>query len=383
MADAEGRLLCVQLLPETQDAGAENQARYLLHALAAQGRFDLELAYFGAGRGHPAFEAIGTPMRCIERRHRFRLDLPGRTRRIRRAYANRHPDVLQTWLLEGNIFGLLAARAWPRTALVISNRGSWNELGYPLHARLQRLLIGRADHAISNSPGGADALAEMGMDRQRISIIPNGIPEERVRVREERDSVRTARGWRGPVVAWVGRSNDPAAMEQKDFAGMLVAMARVVEEVPDARLALVGLSRADVAEAGFDLPAWVDALGVTDRAPDLLNAADVVAISSRAEGHSNVAGEALMLGLPVVTTNCGGHADLVAAAGGRVVAVGDASALAASILALLARPPDRDLVRGAARPELSVDRLAERTAAVYERVVAEKRGRYRGAPCAE
>jgi glycosyltransferase involved in cell wall biosynthesis len=369
------RPLCVQLLPETQDAGAENQARYLFAELAAGGRFETELAYFAAGRGQSAFEAVGAPMRLIPRRRRFRFDLPGRTRRLRRAYAARHPDVLQTWLLEGNIFGLLAARAWPETAVVISNRGSWNEFDYPTHVRIQRRLIGRADHAIANSAGGAEALAEMGMDPGQITVVPNGIPPERLALTEDRDELRARLGWDGPVVAWVGRSNDPAAMAQKDFAGMLTAMAQLRERVPDATLALIGLTAGDLVEAGFEVPEWVHAVGPTDRAPDHLNAADAVAISSRAEGHSNVAGEALMLGVGVATTDCGGHTEAVAAAGGIVVPVGDPPALAAALATLLEHPPERAAVAATAREMLSIDRMASRTTAVYEDVLARKRGR--------
>jgi glycosyltransferase involved in cell wall biosynthesis len=347
------------------------------------GRFDVELAYFAPGRGHRSFEEIDAPMRLIPRHHRFRLDLPGRTRRLRRAYADRPPDVMQTWLLEGNIFGLLAARAWPETALVLSNRGSWNELDYRVHARLQRWFIGRADHAISNSPGGAEALAAMGMDPERISVIPNGIPAERVEVEEDREALRSRLGWVADIVLSVGRPHDPQAWTQKDFTGLLTAMGRLRAVRPNATLALVGLTHEDIDAAGYSIPDWVLPLGPTERAPDYMNAADLVVISSRMEGHSNVAGEALMLGIPVVTTDCGGHTEVVQAAQGRVVPVGDPAALAAAMGEVLASPPDPEAVRRRGHELLSIERLGARTTAVYEEVMERKRGRYRGAPCAE
>lgn len=377
------RPLAVHLLPETQDAGAENQARYLIDAMHRDGRFATELAYFAPGRGHSDFEQLAAPMRLVPRRHRFRLDLIPRTRRLRRAYADRPPDVLQTWLLEGNIFGLLATRAWPQTALVLSNRGSWNEFDYPVHVRLQRWLIGRADHAISNSPGGAEALAAMGMDPGQISVIPNGIPIERVRVHEPRDALRSRLGWNTSIVVSVGRPHDPAAWAQKNFAGLLTAMDRLRATRPDTRLALVGLTHKDVVAAGYPVPDWTLPLGPTERAPDYLNAADAVVISSRTEGHSNVAGEALMLGVPVVSTDCGGHTDAVEAAHGRVVPVSDPDALAAGLAAVLDNPADPDAVRARARELLSIEQLADRTIAVYEQVIERRRARYGGAPCAE
>jgi glycosyltransferase involved in cell wall biosynthesis len=375
LTGSDARPFCVQLLPETQDAGAENQARYLFGALAAGGRFDTELAYFAPGRAQTAFEEIGAPMRLVPRKRRFRLDLPGRTRRLRHAYADRQPDVLQTWLLEGNIFGLLAARAWPDTAVIISNRGSLNELDYRTHVRIQRLLTGRADHAISISSGGAEALVRMGMPANRISVIPNGIPVDRVRVHEPRDALRQRLGWATPVVTWVGRANDPAAMEQKDFAGMLDAMAILRENVAGAILAVIGMTVEELRSAGFDVPEWVHALGLTNRVADYLNAADVVAVSSRTEGHSNVAGEGLLLGAAVATTDCGGHTEAVTAAGGEIVPVGDPPALAAALERLIESPPDRASVAAKARELMSIDRMAERTSAVYEEVLARKRGR--------
>jgi glycosyltransferase involved in cell wall biosynthesis len=373
MSEPHRRPLCVQLLPETQDAGAENQARYLMEGLVERGEFDVELAYFSRGRGHDAFRELGIPMREIARRGRFRFDVFGRARRLRRAYAERRPDVLQTWLLEGNIVGLLAARAWRSTAVIISQRGSWNELDYGRHIRIERLLIGRADHAIANSPGGACVVERLGMDRDRVTVIANGIPPARVRVTEQRESLRARTGWRNrEVVVWVGRANDPAAFAQKDFGGLLSAVGALRRSRPRVVLALVGLSADEIRAAGFSLPEWAQAIGWTDRAPDYINAADAVAISSRAEGHSNVADEALMLGVPVATTDCGGHCDAVRRAGGRVVPIGQPAKLAGALASLLTERPPAESIRRAALDAISVERMTARTSAVYDEVIARK-----------
>lgn len=370
---AASKPLCVQLLPDTHSAGAENQARYLTAELARRPEVDVEFAYFDPGRTHDEFEALGVPLRRIPRRHRLRYDLILRTRRIRRSYGSGPPDLMHTWLMEANVFGLLAARSWPHTGLVISQRGSWNELDYPLHDRLQRLLIGRADHAISNSEGGAHFLERQGMPVDRISVIPNGIPDERVDVGEPREAVRERLGWHeDDVIAWVGRTEDPAAMAQKDFATLLGAVSRLRESRPTARLALIGLTAEEARTSGFQLPEWAQSLGWTVCPADLINASDLLAVSSRAEGHSNVAGEALLLGLPVVSTDCGGHCSLVEEAGGRVTPVGDPQALGAAIGELLDTPPQRARVRSIATVELSVERMAERTIAVYEQVLARR-----------
>jgi glycosyltransferase involved in cell wall biosynthesis len=368
------RPLCVQLLPSTFGAGAENQAHHLIAGIGGRDELEIELAYFGAGALHQSFEALGVPLRHVPRGRRF--GLLGRAKRLRSAYSGREPELLHTWLLEGNIIGLLAARAWGRTGVVISQRSSWREVtDYRAHALVQRLLIGRADAAISNSNGGVEALAHLGFPRERASIVPNGIPEERVRVSEPREAMRARHGWTGKeLIGWVGRASARISLAQKGFATMLDAMAEVRGSRPQASLVAIGLTRKEISEAGFEVPSWLEPIGWVGRPADYLNACDVVAISSRTEGSSNAAGEALMLGLPVVTTECGDHCPAVARAGGKVVEVGNASALATGISEMLDQPPARSRVRELVGEEFSVDAMVEATLSVYRDVLHRRDG---------
>jgi glycosyltransferase involved in cell wall biosynthesis len=361
---------CVHLVPDTRDAGAENQARYLLAGLRGRKGITPELAYFGAERAHRQFVELGLPMLHVPRRRRFRFDAYGRVRRLRRAYVTSPPQILHTWLLEANVIGLAAARAWPETRVVITQRGSWNELDHPGLVRLEQLLIRRADHAIANSSGGAEMLRTLGLPSERISVIPNGIPTSRVQLRGDRDERRAELGWAGmKVVAWMGRFADAKTVAQKDFPGLLAALHRLRSDRRPLLLALIGPTRDQLAARGLELPDWAQALGWRDQPADLLNAADVVAISSRTEGNSNVAGEALLVGTPVVTTDCGDHCEVVRMAGGQVVGPGDPEALAGALDAVLARDPDRAAIRRAAAPALSVERMVDRTLDVYERLM--------------
>ncbi len=354
-------------MPDTRDAGAENQARYLLEGLRERNGIELELAYFGADRAHHEFMDLGVPMLHVPRRGRFRVDAYGRVRRLRRAYVTDPPQILHTWLLEGNVIGLAAARTWPDTRVVITQRGSWNELCHRGLVRLQRLLLPRADHAISNSRAGAEMLANLGMPDERISVIPNGIPSSRVEVHGDRTSLRAQLGWSGrEVVLWAGRLSDAKAVAQKDFAGLLAAARALRARRPAVLLAVIGATRGEVLARGFELPDWVEAHGWRTDPADVFRGADLVAISSRAEGNSNVAGEALLVGTPVVTTDCGDHCEVVRMSGGQVVRPGDPEALARAMDTALDQKPDRDAIRRAAASALGVGQMVERTLAVYE-----------------
>jgi glycosyltransferase involved in cell wall biosynthesis len=361
---------CVHLVPDTRDAGAENQARYLLEGLRERENVAPELAYFGVERAHQRFTDLGVPMRHVPRHGRFRFDAYGRARRLRRAYAADPPQILHTWLLEGNVIGLAAARAWPETRVVITQAGSWNELDHPGLVRLERLLLSRADYAISNSQGGAAMLADLGMPHARISVIPNGIPASRVESHAERESLRAELGWSDhEVVAWAGRMGDDKTAAQKDFGGLLAAARALRTRHPSVLLAVIGATRDEVSARGFELPEWAAALGWRTDPADLFKASDLVAISSRTEGSSNVAGEALLVGTPVASTDCGDHCEVVRMTGGQVVRPGDPEALARAMHLALERRPDRDAIRRTAQKALSVSEMVERTQAVYERVL--------------
>jgi glycosyltransferase involved in cell wall biosynthesis len=293
--------------------------------------------------------------------------------RLRRAFAARPPQILHTWQPEGNVIGLLAARGWSGARVVITHLNSWNARDYPGVMRLQRLLLGRADYAVSNSRGGAHLLAKAGLDTDRIALIRDGIPPRRVAVDASRREIRTAMGWEAQdVVAWVGRADDRKTTAQKGLETLFAAMGSVRARRPSARLVLIGPTGAELEANGFELPDWADALGWRPRPADLMNAADVVAIASRYEGFSNVAGEALMLGLPVVMTDCSDLCEAVSRAGGRVVAVADPEAMSAAIDALLARPPDRQHVRNVAAESISVERMVAAHLDVYRRLLCTK-----------
>jgi glycosyltransferase involved in cell wall biosynthesis len=357
----------VHLLSRTDDAGAENQCRYLLRGLNGNPRLETELAYFDPGRGHEQFEQLGISMLRVPPRGRFRTDAYGRARRLRLAYRDREPAIFHTWMLEGNVIGMLAARAWPQAKVVITQRGSWNELDYPGMVRLQRLLLSRADHAISNSPGGVDMLASLGMARERISVIPNGIPTERSQVARSRADVRGELGWDGDdVVVWVGRVSDRETVGQKDLPTLFASFAALRRRRPGARLALIGPTPAELQAAGFGVPEGVTPLGWVGHPAEFIAAAEALVISSRVEGNSNAVGEALLLGVPVVSTDCGGHCPLVRQTGGKVVPVADPKSLSVALDEVLDADHDRAAIVAAAAENLSVDQMVARTVSVYE-----------------
>ena len=96
----------------------------------------------------------------------------------------------------------------------------------------------------------------------------------------------------------------------------------------------------------------VQLLGHVEGVAGWLARADLLVSSSLWEGSPGAIIEAFEAGLPVVATACpGGSVELLAGeTGGMLVPKRDPAAMAAAIVATLARPRDRDAVRALARP---------------------------------
>jgi glycosyltransferase involved in cell wall biosynthesis len=358
----------VHLLPSTDDAGAENQARYLLREFRDRlPDVMLELVYFRVGRAHERFCELGVPMHALPPHRNLAVDGRRRARVLHSLLADRNPDVLHTWLYEANVIGARALPGWPDTSLVMTQRsGDYGRDDF-WRLRVMRRLYSRAGHILANSEEGIRLLLDVGCESSRVSVIPNAIPPERTACTRSREDIRSELRIApdAPVVCAVGRAD-----ETKDLPTLMSALALVHRRVPNVRLVLVGAVEADLPRLGVELPPYALALGWQAHPADLMAASDVLAMASRTEGHSNVADEALMLGLPVAATDTGAHPTLVRRAGGRVVPVRDAVALAEAIVALLADPPNPEQVRHTAARELAPLVVFQETVATYRRVLA-------------
>jgi glycosyltransferase involved in cell wall biosynthesis len=130
---------------------------------------------------------------------------------------------------------------------------------------------------------------------------------------------------------------------------------------------LRGELAADVRRLGLD--DVVVLTGARPSAADELAAADVVAVTSRWESGPLVVLEALALGRPVVATDVGLVPDVVGRGEGRIVPVGDPSAMAAALGDVLAGGLRRD--EGARRVgRYGPDDLVPPVEAVYREVLA-------------
>jgi glycosyltransferase involved in cell wall biosynthesis len=136
--------------------------------------------------------------------------------------------------------------------------------------------------------------------------------------------------------------------------------------------------RAEVRTCGVE--DRVKFLGLRRDIPAVMNAADGFVMSSYLEGLPMVLLQASAVGMPIVTTNVGGNAEVVMdRVNGFVVPPGDDAALAAAIKRVLDLPDEErarmaERGRQMARDKFEIQRILDRWEALYGGLLIEKSG---------
>jgi len=234
---------------------------------------------------------------------------------------------------------------------------------------LDRLTRRLDDHTVAVSPTVARSPTVRG--RRRVSTRIHGVDLGAQRgYAAGAAAVRAEFGIAADEFLVVHAANFRA---EKNHQGLIVAAARVTAANPAVRFLLAGRGplRAVVEDhlRRQDLGERVRLLGPVERAGRLIAAADLLVLASHYEGLPVVVMEALAAGVPVVSTDVGGVADVVTSGhNGLLVPPGSTEALAAAVLA--AAEPDlyRRLAAGAAQSAGNVDIV--RTAEWFEELYA-------------
>lgn len=288
----------VFLIRDLGHGGAQRQLVTLARALAGQGTFDITVVHFYPGPFERELHAAGVKTACVGKRHRW--DLAGFFIRLLSVMRRLKPDVIHGYLHESNLMALLIKPlcGWPKVVWGIrdskTDADTWGILGR-LSFRLNCLFSGWADRIIANSRAGRGYYTRQGYPSARFEVVPNGIDISRFQPRPE--------AHQGFTVAMIGRLHP-----MKDHPTMLRALARV----PDAKVVVMGDGDATYLA---DLRALAEDLGVSDRVEwqpareDLARMYPdfdaVISTSAYGEGFSNVLGEAMACGLPVIASDVG------------------------------------------------------------------------------
>ena len=345
--------------------GGERQTLWLASALAQRGHVSIVVARSGEPLRERAIEARLIVVDCDPWTE---VD-PRAAWQIRRAIRDNRVDIVHAHTAHAVGLGALATLG-TAVPLVVSRR-----VDFPLRANAgTRWKYGRAEAIIAVSHAVARILESSGIALDRIAVVPDGVDVGRVVAPATRDALASlGLAGAGPLIVQVAQ-----LVGHKDPLNFVRAMARVHELLPTAQALMVGdgplRSNVESEIRALGLESTVCAAGYRADADSLLAAADVACLSSREEGMGSVLLDALMFGLPVAATRAGGIPEVIIdGESGLLVDAENPVALGDAIVRLIRDRELRQRLVTNARTrvnEFSVDRMTDRTLAVYESVLA-------------
>jgi glycosyltransferase involved in cell wall biosynthesis len=215
------------------------------------------------------------------------------------------------------------------------------------HLRTLDSLKHRADRIVCISEATAsDVVRELGIDRERISIVYPGVDDEYFDAKPAPPAILGG----APYVLAVGTLN-----ERKNLGVLIDAFAKVAERNRELRLVVVGSPDRDaerirqrIRERGIEQRTVLLGFASDDELPGIVAAASVLVFPSLFEGYGMPVVEAMAAGTPVIASN---DPSIDEATGGAAVRFDprDAAALAKSLGKLVRSESDRGRLIAAGR----------------------------------
>lgn len=174
-----------------------------------------------------------------------------------------------------------------------------------------------------------------GIGKEKIKVIYNSFDAPGINLSKK--EARAKLGLGGSVLVSAGR-----LVPWKGFSTLIEIMPRIIKEIPDARLYIIGEGPdSHYLQTKISNLSLERSVTLTGKLPQkvlhtYLLAGDIFALNTAYEGFSHQVLEAMALGIPVITTTSGGNAEVVDnAVNGVLVEYNDKPKFIESILTLL------------------------------------------------
>jgi glycosyltransferase involved in cell wall biosynthesis len=271
-----------------------------------------------------------------------------------------NPDVIYSFLTTSNIVAL-AGRLFINKPVVWGIRASYMNLeAYDWLAKLtawvENKLSRFANIIIFNAQYSRQYHESLGYRLQRAMVIPNGIDTDVFRPQGEsvKDATRDQLGIpRDAVVVGMLARVDP----MKDYETYLNSANALILRHKKLYFIAAG---AGTKEAPWTYPPRFIPLGIWKNVPELLNALDIMVLSSFGEGFPNVVGEAMACGIPTIVSDVGDAAYIVGDQG-MTIPSKDPAALIQAIETYLKKPPSQKAIRNRIVTHFSVTQMVDLT----------------------
>lgn len=353
----------LNVIPTLRGGGAERQLAYLAGGLRDLG-CDVHVALLHGGTNQARLEAAQATIHRLDVSSnydpRIVLQLVRLIRRI-------HPDVVQTWITQMDVFGGIAALL-THTPWMLSDRSSGPHYDRNLREASRRAVGRFANAIVANSEPGLHGWED---SRARRYVVHNAVVFSDIEKAPRDDS-----DYGDAKIVLFGGRMEP----QKNVATLLAALREVMKQ-RDVIALLCGIGpleeeyRASIAAAG--LSDRIRMLGFCENLPSLMKRADVLVAPSWFEGHPNVSIEAATVGCPLIVSDIPAHRGWLDENSALFAPTNDPRAFARAILQTLDDPAAARARAGRARElvrDWSVERCAKSYLRIYEELRAERAG---------
>ncbi|GAB4186027.1 MAG: glycosyltransferase family 4 protein [Phycisphaeraceae bacterium] len=303
---------------------------------------------------------------------------------LRRLIREIRPDIVHTHSSKAGILGRVAA--WHEKVPVVIHTVH----GLPFHDRqprwlhqayvaLEKFAARRCHHLVAITPAMVQAFREKRIaPPDRFSVIPSGVDLSRFEIAPDaRSKAREKLGLPPdtPVVAILARL-DPL----KGHDDLLDILPTLLERFPTMQMLFIGdgWHRAHLeqrlAQSGHGERVRLLGFVPHEQIGTILPAADVKVLPSYQEGQSRTLIEALLCGCGIVAYGVGGIPSIcIEGQTGKLVPVGDRSALADAITWMLEHPDERQTMveqgRTLVREKFSAEYMTRELESLYQRLI--------------
>jgi glycosyltransferase involved in cell wall biosynthesis len=354
--------------PNLHVGGVERQWSILLPALIDRGISAEVMTLDGEGRFFTELSSRGLRADVVGLSGR----LPARgTIRAVRAVTSRRPDVVVSEGVSAHVVGQAAGLRTGTPHVVAFH--SMPE--HPITSRqrlILRVVAPRVTACTAVTSAQLEFLASLGFKRNRLRVIPNGVAT--AQMHKPRLEVRASLGFsEEEFLALFVATLRPEKRPER----FIEATVRANKRNPRIRGVMVGGGprSAVVRRLCDESGSAVISLGPRTDVAELIQAAEVVCLTSDAEALPLSILEAMALGRPVVTTDVGGVRDaVVEGETGFVIPPDDVSGFAAALLKLAGAPVLVSQLGKAGRrrheARFTVDRMVSAHVDLFERLTA-------------
>ena len=293
--------------------------------------------------------------------------------KLKQIIKNQKPDIIQGWMYHGNLAALLGTFITNKRIKLLWNIRlslevfSQMKLKTRLAIKLGAMFSKRVHTIIYNSKRSLNQHRKIGFSSCNDRFIPNGFdtnkwkPDKNLKYKI-RNSLNISN--KAKVIGYVGRGD-----EQKDLPKLFKVFDIIKKNHPNVILIAVGKNLEKHA-LNSDRIIF---LGECSNVEQIMASFDLLCLTSKAEGFPNVIGEAMLSGLPCISTDVGDVKNILGKTGWIVPT--NSTSLFAKYLDNLLKMPEKELINhGKNARELiinnyDINKIIERYISLYNSIL--------------